>query len=67
MIEKELKKIKKEKKTLNELLGELEKISRRINNCPLKDFDRKLFGEFLERVYYSRDEIKEKLANYHKN
>lgn len=67
MIEKELKKIKKEEKTLNELLVELEKISRRLTNCPLKDFDRKLFGEFLERVYYSRDEIREKISNYYKN
>ena len=64
MIEKELKKIKKEEKALHELLVELEKVSRMVNNCPLQDFDKKLFGEFLERVYYSRDEIREKLSKY---
>ncbi len=66
MIEKELKKIKKEEKTLHELLVELEKVSRMVSNSPLQNFDKKLFGEFLERVYYSRDANRKKLANYPK-
>ncbi|MFX1457797.1 MAG: hypothetical protein ACFFDB_20705 [Promethearchaeota archaeon] len=65
MLDPELKKKIKAEKQINELLVELQRISIKISEAPLEDLDKKIFTEFLERAYYSRDVLREELAKYH--
>jgi hypothetical protein len=68
MIKKENRKeIVKAEKEINDLLVELERITRKVNVCPIEDLDKEIFLEFKERVYYSRDKLREKLTKEYPN